>query len=113
MEKASEYLQKKTKRWKANLDTDIEEFCRKENLYYWEKGNGILNDIGGILGQIYEGEKAQTMAQLISIPKSEFLEYGDFYGQRKKAEKCWRTMNNILKRHGLRMYVKPRIVHYP
>ena len=102
----------KIERWKASLETDIEEFCYKERIYPWEKGKGMLNNIGGILAQIYDENKARTIKDLLSIPKHEFLEYGDFYGERRKAEKCWRTINNILKRHGFRMYIRPVVVHY-
>ena len=112
VETSKELLHQRAKRWKANLDTDIENFCWKESIYPSERGKGILNDIGSILGQIYDEKKAKTIGGLLSIPKSEFLEYGDFYGRRKKAEECWRTMNNILRRHRFRMYVKPIKVSY-
>lgn len=98
----------KVEKWKASLDTDLEEFCFKEGIYPCKKGNGMLNKIGGIIGQLYQENKARKINELMAIPKSEFLEYGDFYGKRKKAEDCWRTMNNVLKRHGYRMYVKAK-----
>lgn len=118
MEELSERsAERKTRRWRSTLDTDIDDFCKKEGIPMWdsEKGKGNLNEIGFILCELYDDKNIRTIKELIAMTKTEFLDggkYYTFYGERKKAEECWKTMNNILKRHGFRMYVKGRTVYY-
>ena len=101
------------KRWRASLETDLMEFCHKEGILSSEKSKRVLDDIGAILEELYETGKAKTIKDLMSIPKHQFLEYGEelFYGQRKRREECWQMMNKILRRHGFRMYIRPMVVY--
>lgn len=102
----------RARRWKAGLETDLADFCRKEGIPFvpdWpRKGAGILNALGAVLEEAYYNHNVRTIKDLTALTKLEFLEYGGFYGERKKAEECWRVANNILKRHSFRMYVKGR-----
>ncbi len=102
-------------RWRASLETDLEEFARKENLIPWTQGNGILNVVGGLLSSLHYLGKAKTLQELLSTPKAQILEHGRdylrFYGNRRRAEDTWRVLNNVLRRHGYRMYTKPRNIY--
>ena len=100
------------KPWRATLDTDLEVFCCRTGIYPYEWGKGVINDVGSVMERLYDQGRAETVRELIAIPKSEYLDFGDFYGRRKKAEECWRTTNRILRRHGFRMYKKPPGTRY-
>jgi len=97
-------------RSKAGLETDLEEFGHKEELYPWQKGKGTLSYLSGIISNLQGDKKARMLKDLLSVSKAEFMEYGSeyagFYGN-KKAGDCWKEINRILKRHGFRMYIRP------
>lgn len=98
-------------RWKADLDTDLREFCYKENLLPRKRGKGLLNNVGERFNEIYKSGKAKTLGDLIRIPKHEYLRSSRLtsvtYGNRKKRDLFWKTTNKVLNKHGMRIYVKP------
>lgn len=100
----------RAKRWKADLETDLLEFCRKEGIYSG-KGKGIMNNLDLVMGNLYYERNARTIADLLAVPKHQFLDHDTFYGRRKRAGEAWKVMNKVLHKHGFKMYTRPMIVY--
>jgi len=111
----------KAERWKANLDTDLMVFCRKEGIPAVDMDlnkSQTYYELGSMLNAIHNCDGKRTIRDLITITQEEFFHYlGEYYPCTKNyteagKEKLWRTMNNILGRHGFRMYVKGKNFDY-
>lgn len=105
------------KKWKARLDTDILEFCVKEGIPAGrgDQDDWVTHNLGHIIYSVYQNgtEKIKTIRNLMTITKAEFdycaYRYLESCYCQDDVEKYWNKLNNALKRHGFRMYIKGRI----